>query len=81
MADEAAAVEYVECPEKRCAAALGSLTTSARAARLLDDFGVHTGMRAGLASGACMRIMPAVLTRPDELERLGVALCVIAAAA
>ncbi|MEN4904416.1 aminotransferase class V-fold PLP-dependent enzyme [Luteimonas sp. TWI1437] len=53
----------------------------ALAGRLLDDFGLHTVMRDGLASGACVRITPAVFTRPDEIDRLGEALRAIAATA
>lgn len=44
------------------------------AERLLEEFGIHTVIREGLASGACVRVTPSVFTRLDEIERLGDAL-------
>jgi len=75
-----------EAPELR--SALGALRLRGRngiddnralATRLLDSFGIHTVMRDGLASGACVRVTPSVFTGPAEIDRLSDALRRIAA--
>lgn len=75
-----------EAPELR--SALGAFRLRGRnrvddnralATRLLGSFGIHTVMRDGLASGACVRVTPSVFTRPAEIERLCDALRRIAA--
>ena len=45
--------------------------------RLLNEFGVFTVTRQGLASGACVRVTPQVYTARTEIERLVDALGVI----
>lgn len=42
--------------------------------RLLADYGVNTVYRAGLAAGACVRVTPALFTRPADCARLVAAL-------
>lgn len=42
--------------------------------RLLDEHGVFTVHRDGLASGACVRVTPAIFTREAEIDRLVAAL-------
>lgn len=53
----------------------------ALAARLHDEFGIQAIHRDGLASGACVRVTPAVFTRTEEVDRLAEALRRIAAKA
>ncbi len=44
------------------------------AATLLDEFGIFTVARTGLASGACVRVTPAVYTREADVDHLATAL-------
>lgn len=46
----------------------------ALAARLLDDFGIFTVLRAGLASGACVRVTPALANPSSDVDQLLTAL-------
>lgn len=48
------------------------------AKRLLDEFGVFTVHRDGLAHGACVRVTPGVFTTPAQIDRLVQGLRVIA---
>lgn len=49
----------------------GSATDAAALQQRLEkDFGIFTVVRAGLASGHCVRITPQVFTTPDEVEEL-----------
>lgn len=50
----------------------------ALARRLIDDFGVFTVARKGLAGGACVRVTPALSNRLADLDQLARALQVIA---
>jgi len=50
----------------------------ALAARLLDEFGIFTVHREGLASGACVRVTPALFNSMDDVQRLAAALNEIA---
>lgn len=52
----------------------------ALAASLLDRFGIFTVHREGLASGACVRVTPAIFTPDTAIDRLIAALKVIAPA-
>ncbi|GGB83325.1 aminotransferase class V-fold PLP-dependent enzyme [Glycocaulis alkaliphilus] len=47
---------------------------AALAARLAEEFGIFTVMRDGLASGACVRVTPAVFTQDHEIGALVAAL-------
>lgn len=51
----------------------------ALAKRLLDDHGIFTVHRIGLANGACIRVTPALFTSDADVERLNKALATIAA--
>ena len=42
----------------------------ALAKRLLDEFGVFTVHRDGLAQGACVRVTPGIFTSPAQIDRL-----------
>jgi len=53
----------------------------ALAKRLLDEFGIFTVHRTGVAGGACVRVTPALFTRPGEIDALVAALKTIAASA
>lgn len=46
---------------------------------LLDQNGIFTVHRAGPAKGACVRVTPALFTKPADLDRLAQALTMIAA--
>lgn len=50
----------------------------ALAARLLDEFGIFTVHRTGLASGACVRVTPALLNSMNDVRNLAAALGEIA---
>jgi isopenicillin-N epimerase len=50
------------------------------AARLLKQYDIFTVARSGAAGGDCVRVTPALFTRPAELDRLVLALRAIAAA-
>lgn len=52
----------------------GVRENAALAERLAEAFGIFTVMRDGLASGACVRVTPAVFTREDEVLALVAAL-------
>ncbi|PKP83379.1 MAG: aminotransferase [Alphaproteobacteria bacterium HGW-Alphaproteobacteria-18] len=52
---------------------------AALATRLAEEFGIFTVMRDGLASGACVRVTPAVFTSEDEIGALTDALRTILA--
>lgn len=51
----------------------------ALAARLLDKHGIFTVLRTGLASGACVRVTPALFNSMADVEALAAALASIAA--
>jgi len=51
----------------------------ALAKRLLDDHGIFTVHRDGLASGSCVRVTPALATTMEEVDRFVAALRAIAA--
>jgi isopenicillin-N epimerase len=51
----------------------------ALARRLLDEFGIFTVYRTGLANGACIRVTPALFTSPADVLKLKAALEAIAA--
>lgn len=51
----------------------------ALAARLLDKYGIFTVLRTGLASGACVRVTPALFNSMADVEALAAALTSIAA--
>lgn len=50
----------------------------ALAKRLLDEHGIFTVHRDGLASGSCVRVTPALATTMEEVDRLVAALRVVA---
>lgn len=50
----------------------------AAAEQLLDRFGIYTIHRSGLASGACVRVTPALFNTVDDMMRLGEALGIMA---
>lgn len=50
----------------------------ALAARLLSEFGIFTVHRTGLASGACVRVTPALFNSMDDVRTLAAALNTIA---
>ncbi len=58
----------------RLAGQTGLRENAALADRLASEFGIFTVMRDGLASGACVRVTPAVFTREDEITALTQAL-------
>ncbi|UTY59602.1 aminotransferase class V-fold PLP-dependent enzyme [Massilia sp. erpn] len=62
----------------RLAGQTGWEENQALARRLLDDFGVFTVARKGLAGGACVRVTPALSNRLADLDQLASALKVIA---
>jgi selenocysteine lyase/cysteine desulfurase len=46
---------------------------------LLDEFGLFTVARSGIAAGDCVRVTPALYNLPADMERLVAALRVLAA--
>jgi selenocysteine lyase/cysteine desulfurase len=44
---------------------------------LLDEFGIFTVHRTGVAKGACVRVTPAIFTQPDQVDALAKALQVL----
>lgn len=48
------------------------------AKRLLDEFGIFTVYRTGVAKGSCVRVTPALFTSPEQVDRLAQALLTIA---
>ena len=51
----------------------------ALAATLLDEFGIFTNQRTGLAKGDCVRVTPALYNTPADADKLAAALRTIAA--
>lgn len=51
----------------------------ALARTLLDRFGIFTVSRDGVAAGSCVRVTPALFTRPEEVDKLTAALKTLAA--
>ncbi|MEM9303314.1 MAG: aminotransferase class V-fold PLP-dependent enzyme [Pseudomonadota bacterium] len=47
--------------------------------RLADEFGIFTTHRTGLASGACVRVTPALFTAAEDVDRLAGALKIVGA--
>lgn len=54
----------------RLAGETSAAANAALATRLSEEFGIFTVMRDGLASGACVRVTPAVFTSDDEIRSL-----------
>ena len=50
----------------------------ALAKRLLDQFGIFTVYRSGVASGGCIRVTPALFNTPQQMDKLAAALLEIA---
>lgn len=48
------------------------------AKRLLDEFGIFTVYRTGVAKGSCVRVTPALFTSPEQVDKLAKALLTIA---
>lgn len=48
------------------------------AQRLLDQFGIFTVYRTGVAKGSCVRVTPALFTSPEQVDKLAKALLSIA---
>ena len=48
------------------------------AQRLLDQFGIFTVYRTGVAKGSCVRVTPALFTSPEQVDTLAKALLTIA---
>lgn len=72
-------IEILTPPDPRLHAGItsfrlaGETSTAANAAlakRLAEEFGIFTVMRDGLASGACVRVTPAVFTSEEEIRSL-----------
>jgi len=45
---------------------------------LLNEYGIFTVHRTGVQAGACVRVTPALLTTPEQIDRLAAALPVLA---
>jgi len=43
---------------------------AALAKALLDEFGIFTVLRTGVAGGACVRVTPALFTTPQQIDAL-----------
>ncbi|MDP3745767.1 MAG: aminotransferase class V-fold PLP-dependent enzyme [Phenylobacterium sp.] len=80
---EAGGIEILTPPDPRLASAIGAVRLRGRsspaenaqlARTLLDRFGIFTVARTGLASGACVRVTPAIFTRDTDIDRLVAAL-------
>ena len=54
---------------------------AALAATLLDEFGIFTFQRTGIAGGDCVRVTPALYNAPSDLDRLAAAITTLAARA
>lgn len=52
---------------------------AALARRLLDEFGIFTVARSGLAKGDCVRVTPALYSTPADTAKLVTALRALAA--
>ena len=83
-----AGVEILTPTDPRLFGAIGAFRLSGRtsdadnialARRLLDQFGIFTVYRAGLAGGACVRVTPALFTSEADVLKLATAVRVIAA--
>ena len=44
---------------------------------LLDEFGIFTVHRTGVAAGACVRVTPALFTNPTQIDKLAAALPIL----
>lgn len=84
-----AGVEVLASPDPRLASAIasfrlrGQTSVAANVAlsrRLLQEHGVFAVMRDGLASGACVRVTPAIFTSEAQVDRLVAALRAVQAA-
>jgi selenocysteine lyase/cysteine desulfurase len=51
----------------------------AAAKTLLDEFGIFTFQRTGLANGDCVRVTPTLFNTPAQLDKLAAALRTMAA--
>jgi selenocysteine lyase/cysteine desulfurase len=51
------------------------------ASALLDDFGLFTTQRSGLARGDCVRVTPSLYNTPEDVDRLAAALRTLASRA
>ncbi|KAF1015226.1 MAG: Isopenicillin N epimerase [Stenotrophomonas maltophilia] len=80
-------VEVLSSPDPALASELASFRLRGRSSvaynmavqkRLLDEHGIFTTWRDGLASGACVRVTPSVFTRPAQLDALVQALTALA---
>jgi len=80
---EARGIEILTPPDPRLASAIGAFRLRGRASpaenaqlarTLLDRFGIFTVARTGLASGACVRVTPAIFTGDTDIDRLVAAL-------
>jgi len=85
---EVGGLEILTPADPRLAGAIGAFRLRGRASpaenaqlarTLLDRFGIFTVARTGLASGACVRVTPAIFTREAEIDRLTAALRSLAA--
>jgi selenocysteine lyase/cysteine desulfurase len=83
-----AGVEILTPTDPRLFGAIGAFRLSGRtsdaenmalARRLLDQFGIFTVYRTGLAGGACVRVTPALFTSEADVLKLAAAVRVIAA--
>jgi selenocysteine lyase/cysteine desulfurase len=83
-----AGVEILTPTDPRLVSAIGAFRLSGRtteadnvalARRLLDQFGIFTVHRTGLAGGACVRVTPAMFTTDADVLKLATAVRVIAA--
>ncbi|MFK3737247.1 aminotransferase class V-fold PLP-dependent enzyme [Massilia sp. TN1-12] len=76
-------IDVLASPDPRLTSAIASFRVRGRtsvadnvalAKRLLAEHGVFTVMRDGLASGACVRVTPAIFTPLEHMDRLAAAL-------
>ncbi|CDG82730.1 aminotransferase class V-fold PLP-dependent enzyme [Janthinobacterium agaricidamnosum] len=83
-------IDVLASPDPRLASAISSFRLRGKtsladnvalAKRLLDEHGIFTVHRDGLASGACIRVTPAVFTPEEDMDRLLLALRKIAGSA
>ncbi|OYU71692.1 MAG: aminotransferase [Alphaproteobacteria bacterium PA2] len=82
-----AGVQVLTPTDSRLVSAIGAFRLSGRtteadnvalARRLLDQFGIFTVHRTGLAGGACVRVTPALFTTEADVLKLATAVRVIA---
>ncbi len=78
-----AGVEVLASPDQRLTSAIASFRLRGKTSvadnvalskRLLQEHGVFAVMRDGLASGACVRVTPAIFTQEEQVDRLVAAL-------